>query len=90
MVDFHIKKLILWRQVQDLVVNRTFGSVQHQPCYRTVRFGSADFFRLSLNSSVRFAEQFSKILAEQFGRKTKLGTFGLFRFGAKNPSSVHH
>ena len=30
-------------------------------------FGSADFFRLLLNSSVRFAEQFGKILAEQFG-----------------------
>ena len=30
-------------------------------------FGSADFFRLLLNTSVRFAEHFVKILAEQFG-----------------------
>ena len=33
----------------------------------SVRFDSADFFRILLNSSVRFAEQFGKILAEQFG-----------------------
>ena len=92
-----------------LVVNRTFGlaklydkssaepkqfgSVRHQHCCRTVRFGSADFFRLLLNSSVRFAEQFGKILAEQFGSvrpSSKLGKFGSVRFGAKIPSSVHH
>ena len=55
------------------MVNRTFGSV---------RFGSADFFRLLLNSSVRFAEQFGKILAEQFGSvrpSSKLGKFGSVR-----------
>ena len=43
-------------------------------------FGSADFFRLLLNSSVRFAEQFGKILAEQFGSAEF--QIGKVRFGS--------